>query len=53
MNYFRFLPDENIGYDLRDKMSIGQIVEALGAIWLTSEPDQYVDQITYIRPLAR
>jgi hypothetical protein len=26
---------------LRGKMSIGQIIEALGAIWLTSEPDQY------------
>ena len=37
---------------LRDKMSIGQLVEALGAIWLTAESGQYADQITYVKPPA-
>ena len=35
---------------LRRKMSIGQIIEALGAIWLTADPGQYADQITYLKP---
>jgi hypothetical protein len=37
---------------LRGHMSIGQIVEALGTIWLTAEPDEYADQITYVKPPA-
>jgi hypothetical protein len=35
---------------LRGRMSIGQIVEALGAIWLTAESAEYADQITYVKP---
>ncbi len=35
---------------LRGRMSIGQIVEALGTIWLTAEPNEYADQITYVKP---
>ena len=35
---------------LRGRMSIGQIVEALGVIWLTAESAEYADQITYVKP---
>ncbi len=35
---------------LRGRMSIGQIVEALGTIWLTAESGEYADQITYVKP---
>ena len=38
---------------LHGKMSIGQIVDALGAIWLTAEPGEYMDQITYVKPFVR
>ena len=37
---------------LRGRMSFGQIVEALGAIWLTAESAEYADQITYVKPPA-
>ncbi len=35
---------------LNDRMSIGQIVDALGTIWLTAKPGQYEDQITFVHP---
>ena len=38
---------------LNDSLSIGQIVDALGAIWLTAEPGEYMDQITYVKPFVR
>ncbi len=34
---------------LRGRMSIGQILDALGAIWLSAESVDYADQITYVK----
>jgi hypothetical protein len=35
---------------LRGRMSIGQVLDALGTIWLSAESVDYTDQITYVKP---
>ena len=38
---------------LNDRMSIGQTVTALSEIWLSRQPERYMNQIIFLKLLAR
>ena len=38
---------------LNDRMAIGQTVAVLSEIWLSRQPEKYIDQIIFLKPFDR